>query len=350
MAFRIHDSVVRGEIDNRQKGVVRGKIWLEGWEEPITLELKGNAHPDLAGCLLTFTNPLKHLRLHQFDVLDPVQRGTVGDLTASRKVRVLDRPHPKKRTQGPQPEAAFERIANALYLEWFSEVNGRVVIESADFELTISAPEWTLTPEEDEQRARDAAAGMEAFIRKLNEAIDSQKQGPKDPEAELLGFTKACFEAFRGLRGRSVQATVRYPRGDRLALTTYGLTTTLRHYNVEDVEYDDYEPILTLRPKPDDSLSVVTARLPEYDTEPRQYDRPSTEIEEELQQKMHREVDRVELNDEFEVSTETLHRFFRIVRITNAIVPETITTAEYEIEVETRENGPPSLNVQHRQI
>jgi len=195
------------------------------------------------------------------------------------------------------------------------------------------------------------------FIARVNDELDEVSTGfepgkysPKDPEAKLLGFTKACFEAFRGLRGRSVQAGVRYPRGDRLALTTYGLTTTLRHYDIEDVEYDDYEPILTLRPKPDDSLSVVTARLPEYDTEPRQYDRPSTEIEEELQQKMHREVDRMELNSEFEVSTETLHRFFQIVRITNAIVPERITTAEYEIEVETRENGPPSLDVHHRQI
>ncbi|MFB6201415.1 MAG: type I-D CRISPR-associated helicase Cas3' [Halorhabdus sp.] len=195
------------------------------------------------------------------------------------------------------------------------------------------------------------------FIARINDELDEVSTGfepgkytPKDPEAKLLGFTKACFAAFRGLRGRSVQATVRYPRGDRLALTTYGLTTTLRYYDIDDVEYDEYEPILTLRPKPDDSLSVVTARLPEYDTEPRQYDRPSTEIEEELQQKMHREVDRVELSDEFEVSTETLHLFFQIVRITNAVVPETITTAEYEIEVETQENSPPSLNVQHRRI
>jgi hypothetical protein len=43
MAFRIHDSVVRGEIDNRTKGIVRGKIWVEGRVKPIVLELKGNA-------------------------------------------------------------------------------------------------------------------------------------------------------------------------------------------------------------------------------------------------------------------------------------------------------------------
>jgi CRISPR-associated endonuclease/helicase Cas3 len=180
--------------------------------------------------------------------------------------------------------------------------------------------------------------------------LEPGKYSEKDPESKLLGFTEACFSAFRGLRGRSVPATVRYPRGDRLALTTYGLTTTLRHYDIADVEYDEGEPILILRPKPDDSLSVVTARLPRYDSEPRQYDRSTTEIEDELQQKMHREVDCVKHNADFELSTELLHQFYRIVRITNAIVPETITTADYEIAVDTSQAGPPSLNVRKRYV
>src|SRR5437773_6323728 len=92
MAFRIHDSVVRGEIDNRMKGTVRGKIWVEGRAEPVVLELKGNAWPDLAGCLLTFTNPLERIPHHHLDSLHPIQRGAIGDLTASRKVRVFDIP------------------------------------------------------------------------------------------------------------------------------------------------------------------------------------------------------------------------------------------------------------------
>ena len=92
MAFRLHDSVVRVEIDNRSKGIVRGKIWLEGRAEPVTLELKGNAHSDLAGCLLTFTNPLKRIPHPHLDSLNLIQRGSIGDLTASRKVRVFDIP------------------------------------------------------------------------------------------------------------------------------------------------------------------------------------------------------------------------------------------------------------------
>lgn len=141
MAFRIHDSVVRGEIDNRIKGVVRGKIWLEGRAEPVVLELQGNAGPDLAGCLLTFTNPQKRIPHLDLDSLHPHQRGSIGELTASRKVRVFDVPLAEAFEMIDRGEKPPERMANCLYLEWFSEANGRVVVESADYELTISAPE-----------------------------------------------------------------------------------------------------------------------------------------------------------------------------------------------------------------
>lgn len=184
MAFRIHGSVVRGEIDNRVKGIVRGKIWVHGCAQPLVLELKGNAHPDLAGCLLTFTNPQPPVPVRDPEDLQPLQRGTIGDLTASRKVRVPAVPMeeflnwPKEKGRPPT------RWANCLYLEWFSERNGRVVVESADYELKISAPEWRLTDAEEKQRAQDAAAAMGDFMGKLTEAIEQQQRGQKDPEAE----------------------------------------------------------------------------------------------------------------------------------------------------------------------
>ena len=184
MAFRIHDSVVRGEIDNRVKGIVRGRIWVEGRAEPVVLELKGNAWPDLAGCLLTFTNPQKRIPHADLDDLDPLQRGSIGDLTASRKVRVFDVPLEEALAMSRRKEKPPEHMANCLYLEWFSEANGRVVVESADYELTISAPEWRLTPEEDAERAEQAAAGMADFMGKLTEAIEQQQRGQKDPEEE----------------------------------------------------------------------------------------------------------------------------------------------------------------------
>jgi hypothetical protein len=184
MAWRIQDSVIRGEIDNRVKGRVRGRLWLDGLAEPVTLDLEGNACPDLAGCLLEFKNPAKTFPIRKQPVFAQLQRGKIGNLSASQKVRVFTIPDEEAFAMMDRGEKPPERIANALYLEWFSEGNGRVVIESADYELTISAPEWRLTPAEEKQRVTDAEAGWAMFSKQLNEALEKQKRGQKDPEAE----------------------------------------------------------------------------------------------------------------------------------------------------------------------
>jgi PAS domain-containing protein len=184
MAWRIQDSVIRGEIDNRVKGRVRGKLWLDGLDEPVKLDLVGNACPDLAGCLLKFKNPAKTFRMRKQPQFNPLQRGKIGNLSASQKVRVFTIPDEEAFEMIDRGEKPPERVANALYLEWFSEGNGRVVIESADYELTISAPEWRLTPDEEKQRASDAQVGWEMFSKQLNDALEKQKRDPKDPEAE----------------------------------------------------------------------------------------------------------------------------------------------------------------------
>jgi hypothetical protein len=184
MAWRIHDSVIRGEIDNRMKGRVLGKLWLDGLDEPVKLDLAGNACPDLAGCLLKFKNPAKTFPMRKKPKFNPLQRGKIGNLSASQKVRVFTIPDEEAFAMIDRGEKPPERTANALYLEWFSEGNGRVVIESADFELNISAPEWRLTPAEEKQRAKDAEAGWAMFSKQLNDALEKQKRGQKDPEAE----------------------------------------------------------------------------------------------------------------------------------------------------------------------
>src|SRR6266487_2553087 len=184
MAWRIHDSVIRGEIDNRVQGRVRGKLWLHGLDEPVKLELEGNACPDLAGCLLKFKNLAKTFAMRKKPKFNPVQRGRIGNLSASQKVRVFTIPEAEALAMMDRGEKPPERVANALYLEWFSEGEGRVVIESADFALNISPPEWRLTPAEEKQRAADVEAGWQMFSQQLNDAVEKQRRGQKDPEAE----------------------------------------------------------------------------------------------------------------------------------------------------------------------
>ena len=154
MAWRFHEHILRGELDNRTRGRVTGRIWLAGAEEPLVLDLRGDCAPDLAGCLLTFENPNPVPMTSEPP--SAVQRGWVGDITASQKCRVPDVPVEEfVRAKGNAPW----HWANTLYLEWYSEVNGRVVVQTADFALNLSAPVWTMT--EDEYRASREASGRE---------------------------------------------------------------------------------------------------------------------------------------------------------------------------------------------
>ena len=62
MAWRIDEAVIHGELDNTVEGRTTGKVWLVGREEPIELELEGDAWRDLAGTKLKFfnRNPIAH--------------------------------------------------------------------------------------------------------------------------------------------------------------------------------------------------------------------------------------------------------------------------------------------------
>jgi hypothetical protein len=116
MAWRIQNNVVRGEIDNRTPGRVEGKVWLAGRDDPLILQLAGNCHKDLAGCTITFSNPAA--KLDSSITLSSDQSGAVGDMTAARKVRVIENSDYRAMKKGKKFE---EHMANCLYLEWFSD-------------------------------------------------------------------------------------------------------------------------------------------------------------------------------------------------------------------------------------
>ncbi len=192
MAWRIEDCVQRGELDNRERGIVRGKLWMHGLPSPVLLELTGNACPDLAGCILTFENPGETFPLHT-EGFQPVQKGTAGDLTASRKVRVVEVTEELSETE---EKTLPEHLANSLYLEWFSEGNGRVVVESANYKLSVSAPLWQLTADEEEIRRKAAAAGFAKFMKRLDEALEnSTHHPPEDKEWDEFDYERFMRES-----------------------------------------------------------------------------------------------------------------------------------------------------------
>lgn len=184
MAWRLHDAVIRGEIDNRIRGKVTGRIWFAGLDEPVVLELKGDGHPDLAGCILTFTNPRPEPddRLDGFRLL---QSGQAGDLTASRKVRVPTVSTEEFRRLYAARLPIPTKWANSIYLEWFSEANGRVVIESADYQCSISEPTWRLTEDDQARQQEQASAAMADFMQRIGDApaTPSKAEEAGEPDA-----------------------------------------------------------------------------------------------------------------------------------------------------------------------
>ncbi|MEI6606498.1 MAG: hypothetical protein WCP35_14405 [Verrucomicrobiota bacterium] len=186
MAWRIEQAVIRGEIDNTVEGRTTGRIWLAGCDVPLQLSLNGDCWRDLAGTRLHFENPAPQ-PVPETAGLAVVQTGVIGDMTASRKTKLPwggDEQSPA-RHRGLQ-DVTFE-WRNTLYLEWFSEFNGRVVIEASTFTLRISAHKWEL--DEDAEAAQKLANlnAMRDFMTLVIQRRDEDAPGAESA-AELDEF------------------------------------------------------------------------------------------------------------------------------------------------------------------
>jgi hypothetical protein len=164
MALRLNEMVVRGIVDNREKGKVRGALWLTGCDSPIRFDLMGNCDDDLAGCFVEFTNRKPRPVPSLIELSHQV--GEAGNVTASRKVRAV----PEDVTLEELTPQALQRWGwtNSLYLEWFSKTDGRVVVEIIDPELRISEPSWVFTADEKAQREETASEHPIAFIHRID--------------------------------------------------------------------------------------------------------------------------------------------------------------------------------------
>lgn len=214
MAWRIHDHVLRGEIDNRIRGRVTGKIWLQGLDSPIELALKGDCHPDLAGCLLRFENPAPVPLTTAPPALR--QNGEAGDITAARKVRVYDIPFEEAYAMIKAGGKPPEHMANCLYLEWYSRLNGRVVVESPEYGLDVSEPVWRFSAEDLAERdRRQAISGTE-----LTEPEEEEAPWDEFRAEQMLRNSDMVGEKYR----RLLEKYHDHPDGERIIAHEMGWT------------------------------------------------------------------------------------------------------------------------------
>ena len=159
MAWRIADYIERGEIDNRDKDRITGTLHICGLDAPIRLELTGNPYRDLAGQFLRFINPTpKPIPEHLADIAKE-QTGVVGDMTAARKVKILDIPDDEFEHYYTNKIPMPYHWGNSIYLEWYSVRNGRVVIEASEYLLEVE-PEatWQMSEEAEKRNLKPTAA------------------------------------------------------------------------------------------------------------------------------------------------------------------------------------------------
>lgn len=168
MAIRIGKCVRKAEIDNRLKDYVVGKLWLKGRKQPISLNLRGNCLRDIAGFRLVLegTSPEPDA---EADKIAAKQQGVVGDMTASRKVKATDLPVEEAWRLRREGKDVPCHMANCLYLEWFSEQNGRIVLETTDFRVTgMSGPEWHMSKAQEEQQLDANERAIRDYIEHMN--------------------------------------------------------------------------------------------------------------------------------------------------------------------------------------
>lgn len=188
-----------------------------------------------------------------------------------------------------------------------------------------------------------------AFFRSVETTLESAGEfsspvRQRSATRKILDFARHCFSAFESLRGRSLPVDVRYPRGNRRALTSYDLLTTLRYYDIEDVEPDE---TLVVSRRESGQRVAITARFPGYENRPQDYGGSNSEIEQMLSRWVYPEVEEADFTGT-EVDEGVLRQFFSDLPLPKAVMPLEVRYSDYVAYVD--QDGIPSVRIERRQI
>ena len=188
MALRLNTAILSGWIDNTIPGETRGGIEVLGMQRPMEVILKGNCARDIAGTRLDFTNPDPKPQPDVVRVLHMLQRGVVGDLSASQKVKSLLISQSEMVEYLEADKQLPYAWKNCLFLEWYSIANGRVIIESTEFEMKLSEHKWEIDEVGERRQRWENEMALEHFIELISHANDAESQVHDDFQNEADEF------------------------------------------------------------------------------------------------------------------------------------------------------------------
>ncbi|MCC7337275.1 MAG: hypothetical protein IT422_19465 [Pirellulaceae bacterium] len=190
MAWRPDHLVKTGELDNTQLGWTMGWLELDGIDERLQLKLAGNCHPDLAGWKFRIHRIEPELE-NDFGGDEPPdysgisrnQSGHVGDITADQMIKhfeISTEELVQRLRAGEKPPFTWRKC---LYLEWYSNHNGRIVIQSTRLEVErLGTRAFELTEAEWQEQARQNAGEMSHFMHQLGDALENATSGEDEDE------------------------------------------------------------------------------------------------------------------------------------------------------------------------
>ncbi|WP_372721130.1 hypothetical protein [Novipirellula sp.] len=195
IAWRPTHLVEGGELDNTQLGWTVGWLQLEGFTERMQLKLSGNCHPDLAGWKFRIHRESPELD-RGFGGDDPPdysgisldQSGVVGDITADQVIKHHEIPTEELLRRLRAGEKPPFTLRKCLYLEWFSNLNGRVVVQSTRLIVErLGEQAFELTESQWREQISQNQEEMNFFMMQLGDALGNavpDDAAKDDPSSE----------------------------------------------------------------------------------------------------------------------------------------------------------------------
>lgn len=150
----------------------------------MRIELEGNFLQDIAGCRVDLHNPCPEADPAVVDALQPLQTGNSGIMTGSYRVASLPRRRAARSAISSALLMETPGLKNLVFFEWFNEEGQRILIQSWHLHLTVAAPRWGLSRDEERRLLRQNRARRRDFL--LNHKRKQARPASGDPFADDL--------------------------------------------------------------------------------------------------------------------------------------------------------------------
>lgn len=199
MAWRPNEQFIEGELDNTVLGKVTGWMRFAGMSEKVIFDLEGDFHRDIRGAKVRIHGNEESVNSEEssryMEGFSTLQKGKVGDMTAGREP--VD-------------------YVNYPYFEWYSEDNGRCVIElGAEQVEFLSQPIPAMESDPIDRKKQDE--NMAQFLCGMAEAVGIPKE-----HAIAIGNTNAVEQAKKVIANDKIRGMKLLPKEIRENLPSLG--------------------------------------------------------------------------------------------------------------------------------